>query len=146
VNNEVSTTALVIIAASGGVGALIAGLVAAWVNWLTEKSRAKREAATWLREKKMASFSSFLANARVMVSAAGVGAEGHEGVRANIMQFNQSEFEVRLLLRPDHRDEFNRMRSLIAGARKDDKDATRAAQAGVDELTIFLRRELGLPD
>lgn len=146
-NNELSTAALVVIAAAGGLGALVAGIVAAWVHWLTEKSRAKRERSAWLRDKKLATFSTFLGDARMIVSAGNTGMSlGHEKVADITLRFNQGEFEVRLLLDASLHDEFNRLRARIAGASKEDKEAARAAHNSVIDLTALLRREFDASD
>ncbi|WP_157571523.1 hypothetical protein [Nocardioides alkalitolerans] len=56
--NQVSTTALVLIGAAGGVGALIAGFVTAYVNHLNERRVERRAKTDWYRSRKYEAFSS----------------------------------------------------------------------------------------
>ena len=65
--NQVSTLALVLIAASGGVGALLSGLVTAWVNARNDKRAESREHAQWLRNEKIRTFSELMGAINLLI-------------------------------------------------------------------------------
>lgn len=125
-DNQLSTGALAVIAAAGGVGALLAGLVAAFVNWQSESRRAVREHQTWLREQKYAAYSEFAASARVLslFKPEHVTRGNKESMESTLNAYNQCYYSALLLLDDGNAQAFTDACSTLQYAQPDaDKEA-----------------------
>lgn len=137
-SNQLSTGALVAVAAAGGFGALLAGLVAAFVNWRTESRRAAREHQTWLREQKYVAYSEFAATARIVGTLGKVvGADPEGTARDTLLTFNQRYYCALLLMSPDNLTAFEEAHQAFLDA----KGVEAKGQAGKSMLAA-LRRDL----
>ncbi|GAA4731078.1 hypothetical protein GCM10023350_13010 [Nocardioides endophyticus] len=135
--NQVSTTALVAVALAGGVGAFLAGLVAAFVNWQTENRRARREHETWLREQKYAAYSELAATARIIgTGGKAVGVDSTGAVQETLMMFNQRYYCALLLMGGDNLGAFEQ-------AHKEWVSASEKGNAARDMLSAMRADFLG---
>lgn len=138
--NQLSTTALVIIAASGGVGALVAGLVAAMVNWLMETRRREHEKWVWRRDQKYETYSAFLGVATSLLSYGtlfrGKDAPVPDWAMETVRKIGAQKAGVELLLDPSNEPEFDRAVELVLGSFKKEE------WQGINELASVLRKDL----
>ena len=102
----ISTATLVLIAASGGAGAVVAGLVSALVSLHAESRQEKRSREEWRRNAKMEAYTEFLSAARFMINkyTRVSGLQERE-----LLNFNTSEHKVSLLLPTEERERFAKL-------------------------------------
>ncbi|MCA1984802.1 hypothetical protein [Nocardioides nematodiphilus] len=139
--NQVSTVALIVIAAAGGLGAIISGLVAAWVSVRNERHQAQREHVNWIKEKKYAEYTKLVASMRYLdaIKSLGRGAQ-NDDVR-HILEYNASLNASYLLVDRSRYPRFSELISAFGSMNKDDYDVAAAHEVllGVRSL---LREDL----
>ena len=141
-DNQLSTGALAVIAAAGGVGALLAGLVAAFVNWQTDNRRAEREHQTWLREQKYAAYSEFIASARVMDAHLSTkGSTTAINMGEVTLTFNRRYYDVLMLIDGDRMESFQKERTRFGSSGEDDSDRG-TNQDALRNIITLLRDDL----
>lgn len=140
VDNQLSTGALAVVAASGGAGAFLAGLVAAFVNWHAERQRTRREHQAWLREKKYEAYSTLVASARIVgtYKPEHMTRDNREVVLGTLTTFNDAFYRARLLVDESRAGQFNAAYTAFQSAPPD------ADQEGlVGAILDVMRDDLG---
>lgn len=142
-DNQLSTGALAVIAAAGGVGALLAGLVAAFVGWQTESRRAVREHQTWLRERKFDAYAEFISSSRLLVAY--LSAENVSTPPDLIGTFDRRFFECIMLIDGERLGDFERERARLGSEsanQEDGREGRRENREALANITTLLRADL----